>query len=582
MHAYYSMNKPSFIIRQEYNATNILFMSIDKLKLAAAWLLLAATATLLRFKTALQSDSLFLDSLFTDLFHQGGKWVEWKFIQAPAFLPDMLLYLIAYPLLPDAASRIFFVSVAQVLLLGAAVLWCARQIQPQLSRSAQSALLLLLALVTVTAAQSNMWLYFYSTNNHLGATLFGLLALGLLLRALRQPATPGRRNWRLAAGLTVLFAAAQVSTKLFLLTFIVPVVALAVLALFALPRQSRQRGRAWLLIGVAVASQVLTAGLNKLLIHNIPYEGHTHASPDSVANALKLFMQATAAAFAGDNRWTQALSILLVLILLYLLVSALRGLHLYTDGPALGWRRLGGELGAGYGAAAALLAATLPLTVIGAIGSAGFVDLNSYRYFIFPLTLAAMLAVLLLDHHYGQRQRAGRASAAQASALHAAALLCAGAVLAGTVQLSRNPPPQVDTAKLVADCVAATETNGFVLQAGVGDYWNGTAVSYFLPRHNPMQVTLNDAQPLYWVNTLGPMLRPQNYPQHQHYNFAVLRNPGAGGQFNYTPDTIGKVLPPPDRVQACPGTDMQIWLYHTPQLDATMARLRAAFLANRR
>nr|WP_315255686.1 hypothetical protein [uncultured Duganella sp.] len=546
-------------------------MSIDKLKLAAAWLLLAAAATLLRFKTALQSDSLFLDSLFTDLFHHGGRWVEWKFIQAPAFLPDMLLYLIAYPLLPDAASRIFFVSVAQVFLLAAAVLWCARQIQPQLSRSAQSVLLLLLALVTVTAAQSNMWLYFYSTNNHLGATLFGLLALGLLLRELRQPATPGRTNWRLAAGLTLLFAAAQVSTKLFALTFIVPLVALTVLALFALPRQAPQRSRAWLLIGVAVASQLLAAVLNKLLIHNIPYEGHTHASPDSVANALKLFMQATAAAFAGDNRWTQALSILLVLALLYLLASALRGLRLDTDGPALGWHRLGGELGAGYGAAAALLAASLPLTVVGAIGSAGFVDLNSYRYFIFPLTLAAMLAVVLLDHRYRQRQ----------PLWHAAVLLGAGVVAAGAVQLSRNPPPQVDTAKLVAACVAATETSGFVLQAGVGDYWNGTAVSYFLPRHNPMQVTLNDATPLYWVNTLGPMLRPQDYPQHQHYNFAVLRNPGAGGQFNYTPETIGKVLPPPNRVQACPGTDMQVWLYDTAQLSTTMARLRAAYLANR-
>ena len=88
-------------------------MSIEKIKLAAAWLLLAGIATLLRFKTVLQSDALFTDSLLTDWFIHGGRWGDWALVQAPAFVPDMLLYLLAYPLFPDAASRIFFVSAAQ-------------------------------------------------------------------------------------------------------------------------------------------------------------------------------------------------------------------------------------------------------------------------------------------------------------------------------------------------------------------------------------------------------------------------------------------------------------------------------------
>ncbi|MRX11563.1 hypothetical protein GJ697_27425 [Pseudoduganella sp. FT25W] len=546
-------------------------MSIEKIKLAAAWLLLAGAATLLRFKTELQSDSLFLDSLFTDLFAHGGRWAEWKFIQAPAFLPDMLLYLLAYPLLPDAASRIFFVSFAQVLLLAGAILWCARQIYPQLSRAAQTTLLLLLAFVTLAAARSNMWLYFYSTNNHLGATLLGLVGVGLLLRQLNRPSRAG------AALLIALIAAAQVSTKLFVLSFVAPLLVLLALALVALPRRQdwarRHRASAWRLLGLVFAAELLAAALGALLIRNNPAEGHRSVSPDTVANAIKLFLQATGAAFSPDNHWTQALAILLLLLLLYLGAALLRQLELAPDRDslALRWPRLGGTLGWRYGAAAAMLAVGLPLNVFGSLLSAGFVDLSAYRYFTFPLTLAVMMAVILLDHRYRQR----------AAPWHGAALLLAAGVLAGGVHAARHRTPHADPASLVAGCLTAIEADGFRLQAGVGDYWNGAAVSYYLPRHNPVLVTLNDAAPLFWVSTLGPLLHPEHYPAHQHSNFALLRNADAGGQFDYTAATIGKLLPPPSRVQACPAAQMQIWLYDGPELDATVARIKADYLARR-
>ena len=551
---------------------------MEKIKLAAAWVLLAGAASLLRFKTVLQSDSLFLDSLFTDLFTHGGRWADWKFIQAPAFLPDMLLYLLAYPLFPDAASRIFFVSAAQVPLLAAAVLWCARQIHPQLSRRAQTVLLLMLAFVTLVAARSNMWLYFYSTNNHLGATLFGLLGVGLLVRQLARPSRRG------AVLLVLLIAAAQVSTRLFLLSFVLPLTALLALALVALPRGvdalRRHRQQAWNLLGVVLASQLLAAALGALLIRHSAGLGR-RASPDTVSNALKLFLQATGAAFSPDNRWTQALAVALLLAVLYLGVAALRALALAPDqrGWALRWQRPDGAPGRApdgapgwrFGAAAALLSVALPLGVAGSVLSAGFVDLNAYRYFTFPLTLAVVLAVVLLDHRHGRR----------AAPWHAGAALLAGAVLAGGLPLARQSAPPADPAKLVADCLNAVEAGGFRLHAGVGDYWNGSAVSYYLPRHNPVLVTLNDAVPLFWVSTLGPLLRPNDYPAHQHSNFALLRDAGAGGQFDYTPQTIGKLLPPPSRVHACPAAQVQIWLYDGPQLDAAVAAMKADFLAKR-
>lgn len=548
-------------------------MSTENLKFAASWLLLAGAATLLRFKTVLQSDVLFLDTLFTDLFHHGGRWAEWKLIQAPAFLPDMLLYLIAYPLLPDAASRIFLVSFAQVLLLGGAVLWCARQIAPQLSRQAQTVLLLLLALVTLVAAKSNMWLYFYSTNNHLAATLFGLLGLGLLLRQLAQP------DRRRALLLIVLLAVTQASTQLFVLSFVAPLLLLLALALIALPRAAdwtrRYRQAAWNLIGVTLAAQLLSAALVALLVVNKPVEGERPLTPDSVANAVKLFLQSTAAAASPDNHWTQALTALLALALLYTGGCALRSLQL-APAPihgalALRWRRPGSTPGWRFGLAAAMLLVTLPVNLAGVVFSASLVDLNGYRYFVFPLCLTGMLAIILLDHRYRQHRLIWQL----------ATLLLALIVLIGSVQTSHHHRPQADPAKQVADCLSATERDGFRLQAGIGDYWNGSAVSYYLPRHNPVLVTLNNGTPLHWVGTLGPLLRPQNYPEHQHSNFALLRDEAAGGQFDYTAATIGQRLPPPSRIVACPTAQVQIWLYDGPQLDQTVARIKADYLAQR-
>jgi len=34
-------------------------------------------------------------------------------------------------------------------------------------------------------------------------------------------------------------------------------------------------------------------------------------------------------------------------------------------------------------------------------------------------------------------------------------------------------------------------------------------------------------------------------------------------------------------VQACPAAQMQIWLYDGPELDATVARIKADYLARR-
>ncbi|MBB3118043.1 hypothetical protein [Pseudoduganella violacea] len=531
-------------------------MKSDKARIFIVWLILAGTASLLRFKTAIQTDALFLDALASDLLTHHGVWTEWKFARAPSFFPDMLLYLAAYFVLPDAPARIFWVSAIQVLLLGWTIVWTARQLAPGLSRRAQSWLLLLLALVTLTAARSNMWLYFYSTNNHIAAVILGLLGLVLYQRYLVQ----GGRL--LALQLLLLGTLASLSTGLFTLSFTVPALLLCGLAWLLLRLQGSERlaRRRLLLMGALLAAaEVLAGALGKVLLPNRPIEGEVEANPDTAANALKLFMRATKAAFAADNRLTQALAVLLLLAFAYLGWRLLRQVKLDAKGlridfgAAADWR---------LGASAAFLLLLLPINLLGVILSGAFVDPACYRYFVFPLTLGLMLAVILLECG-GPRLR---------WTLEGLALLLALFLLASTVRVNRHPPVRTDLAQTVADCLAAAEQQGVPLKAGVADYWNSRAVSHYLPRHNPILATWNTLQPFFWVSTIGPVRRPQAYPEYQ-YNFAILNNPGHNDQFTYTPDTLGKLLPPPSRIHACPAAKVQLWLYDGNELDAAMRQI---------
>jgi hypothetical protein len=531
-------------------------MNIEKLKTLPAWLILALSASLLRFKVRLQSDTLFLDDLFTDLLTRSGRWAEWKFSSAPAFFPDMLLYFLSLPIFHDPATRIFAVSVAQVFLLAAALLWCARQIDPALSSTAKSSIILLLALFTLASAQSGMWLFFYTTNNHLASLLFGLTGAGLMLRYL------ARRDRASAALLIIGSALALVSTALFTLSFMLPALLLLAAAWMVYASQRRTLLQ---LGGMLVAAQVLATLLSKVLIRNVANEGRVHASPETAGVALHNFLLAIKTSFTPDNWLTMSCSLLLLLALLYLAYRLLRAVAPTRNGvmvSAAEWR---------FGAAAALLCVVLPVNLAGVILSGGFADPFGMRYLMFPLTLALLLAVILLD-----RACAGRPWPARLLQLALGGVI---AVNAGGLTL-RPPPVIVDDSELAAGCLARIQGAGFALHAGIADYWNGRGVSYLLADRNPILVTDTRLAPDFHVSTLGPLLRPQDYPRHD-YNFAVLYAGVKPVNPDYTAAAMRAVLPAADRVESCADGRLEIWLYQDQRLDQAVKQAGAAFLRSR-
>lgn len=538
--------------------------TLSRLETFIAWILLAVAVSLLHLRLVLQSDALFYDDLLNDLIVHGGAWSHWKFSAAPGFLPDLALYAVGFFIFPDAPSRILFVSAMQAVALAALSVALVRRLtEPGLQRNAAH-VVLAVACATLASAQSGMWLYFHTTNNHFGTVLFGLLGTILVLRLARQ------FSWPHGLALLLVVGAASASSRLFVLTFTLPCLMVAGVALVLARRAGRRPRAATLarLIALLVGGQVLAIVLERLLIHHIPVEARPPLSLASVSNSLTYFTQATVAAFSRDNIATLLLALALSACLLYLLFQLLRRAPRQRDhaGPT---PRQATPVERNIRAVGALLCASIPITIAGAVLSGAIVDHAGYRYLAFPLVLAVLLTLVHLDRRLRRPWVA-----------HWAWAIGAALVAGNALYVAQQAPQRSHPTTAVAQCVAAAGAAGFPLQAGIADYWNARAVSYQLPDRHPIIATLRDLTPLFWVSTLGPLIHPADYPGY-YYNFAILRNPGGRDQFDYTPETIGRLLPQPSRIRTCPDGITQLWLYDDAGLHTTMQAAITRFTQQR-
>ncbi len=528
-----------------------------------ASLLLALTASLLWFKISLDSDSLFLENLSHDLFDLGGQWRDWKLTPAPAYFPDMLLYFSVYKILPNASSRIFFVSVAQVLMLTLAVVWLSKQIYPRLSHAATAMLILLLVFTTLVAARSNIWLYFYTTNNHFAALVVPLICVGLIIRIYAAPSFHRILLFILAA------AIAQASTAVYLISFFAPAVFLMIL-LFAFcfvfrPYQKAQLRKILLILGMLVVSFLVALFIESLLTFNNPSEGRALATVPKIYLSLYGLVQATYNAFQLNNLSTFLFSCLVVASFYYLIFKLFAIIRCKEVNQYCRWVLC-----------CALLLVVVPFNFGGVILSGGVNDFFAYRYFSFPIALILILPIILLD----QRKFFAIKSWPRIFLLMSFVLLIFSipALNKDAFRVfNRNILYIMTTPPYVAKCLIDIEKQGFVLQEGVADRWTAKGVSEFLPRKNWILSTFNDLYPNYFMTTLGPIKHPEHYGY--YYNFIILRDYGAKNYFNKHLPFIKENLPMPDQIYECPSGKAEIWLYRDNALDAAVKATFPRFLA---
>jgi len=545
------------------------------LPLLIAWAALLVAAALLYFQVRFHSDSVFLEDLSRDLFEFGGDWREWRLSPAPAYFPDMLLYFAAYFLLPTVALRIFFVSFIQVILLGLAVMFVVRQLTSRSRMLAQAVGVSIVAVITLVCAHSDIWLYFYSTNNHFAALLLPLVGVGLMVSFLRRP-RPAPLVW-----LAVFGVLGQVSTTVYIIAFTAPVI-LAMLVLwvvswrFGVGSSSLRRGL--LLIAAAVGvGAVVAVPVNSLVTPFDQTDGRYGLAGSLVVRGLIALLQVFQYAFGGGGPVVLAFSLTLLACALYLLV--------------LVWRRFAFSFGARAGRIEAGVSVTrysisteggasafalwivlwsLPIAVAGSVISGGIVDQHGYRYLLFPLTLMVVITAIHLVRTVAERRRGGYL---MVTGLSVVVLLLAGVSLPVA---AANPREDV-ASTAAADCLQELRDEGVSLDAGLADYWYGRGVT--IPMHDsPELVSVwGTLDPFYWMSTVGPLDDPERYPR--TYNFALVHPDAGGAPWVFNEDNLSMALPEPDGVLTCT-PDIEIWTWDDKSMDRVVKAHFDRWLAN--
>lgn len=559
----------------------------DKVKLGMAWALLLIAIGLLYFRIILHSDSLFLNALSTDLFRHHGYWSDWRLTPAPAYVPDMLLYFIGYWIMPDAVWRIFFVTACQAVILTFSCLWLARTIRPTLSVNARASIILMVAFVSLVSACSGMWFYFNACNNHFASLLFAVISLGLFLYFLERP------KFFIAALIVFLGGIAKASSAVFLICFVVPVVASILIVLLVIGKKDwknfQYKKRLIALLGLLATSQVFAWIIDKLLTYHDPLRDRVPESATAAANSFSLFLQATQNAFLLDNYLTFIFSLLVALVFVFLIYRLFCNVQIQPENLIIKFpKSVQRDTEWKLVACGFLLIVTIPLNIFGAILSGGFVDLAGYRYFMFPIALALVLALVISDRILN---RHGRSKDFFVYGIALLILLGEGNAIHKIYVFSQTNPhmlashafaskfsPSHVSERDVATCISQIEQNGFELKAGIADYWLARGVSEQLPHKNPIMAVTNDLMPFFWMSTIGPMLRPENYPEYK-YNFVVLQTPGQESSFDFTPLTVGQKLPKNYQVHFCAKANgVQVWTYQGNELDLAVKAAQNQFL----
>jgi hypothetical protein len=529
--------------------------------LVLGWAALLVAATLLLYRIPLDSDRLYFDHLFADL-RAGGAWSDWRLALAPGYFPDLVFYGLAERWLPTPAWRLFAVTVTQVLACAGAALFILRQLLPGRVAGVATATLGVFGLTVLVGTRTDAWLFLNDNNAHVGATLCSLLCTGLLMRYLRRASTA------LLPTLALVVAAGWLSTQLFALTFIVPVLLLLSCA---------ARWMVWLRPQAVAAAVAIVAGA---LVGHVTQRWVT--ANGAIAHKLKYSFEALAHAVHTLGNTVQGL-LHQPLVGLVLTVMLLLGIGA-SAALVVGFsrrRQWVSEPAAPEAAdrlwtfGLALYALTsLAIVLTGSLLSGGFADDKSIRYLQLPLALVALGSMAMLAQARPRLLAWGGVVACVmclAWSAHLQPVLRSESGGADFMQMGRRGIGRVGEEK-VAQCLDTAKQQGLVLEAGASQYWFARGVSYFAGGV-PMFSIFSDMHPFFWMSTMGPMRHPDHY--RYRFNFLIVQVGGELEPFHFTPEEVGAHAPKPDRIWRCTEAPVQLWWYADDRLD-TLLRRQAA------
>jgi hypothetical protein len=549
------------------------------LLLVGVWALLLAAAGLLYYRVQLQSDSLFLEQLVSDVIGAHGNYSDWRLSPAPAFLPDMALYVVAWYLLPTATLRIFAVSFAQVVLLGLAISYLVRQITTGRVRYVATAGALLgLAGVVLASANAEMWVFFYSTNNHFAALLFGMLGVALTISLLRRI-----RIWATAA-LILCVVAGQISTAVFIIDWLIPLVLLLVILLLVRRRLGIPPAlvRRLLVVGaLALTGAILAILVGRALGVGSGF-GRVGFSSEFFTRGVVTLASLLKFGFVTGGPAIVLLSLAITASVLFVLYRLYRQLRLSIEGSTSATAGAVASIPrpsiqsdeGGIGFVMLLAGVSLPVSIAGSVISGGLADVQGYRYFTLPLALFGVAAAALLARRLSIR------------VLPLASAVAVLLIIVGTtvtyVHFRLRPPQNfvlmsatpADAYLATARCLDDLQSEGETLHAGIADFWFSRAVSLQMKNPVPIVAVTPEVVPYYWMSSIEAIRDPERFPR--TYDFAIVSRETAPVPYSIAAQQMRGVLPDPDRIHLC--GDREIWVWDGTTLDQTVKSNFATWL----
>lgn len=209
-------------------------------------------------RTYFNSDTLYLPSLFQDIFVHHTGIADWHLNAAPNFFPDMLLYFLLMSFLKKTALTSMVYSIIQVLILLVLINCSVKILTPGIS---YAELLLinftfLLILISPVCGEGNLIpAQVLLPAYHCGFFINSLLSFVLMFRYIQT----GKRWMLLVLGLLVVVAV--ISDRLYIVGFIFPALAVSIMSMI---RRSRERRYLWVML-LAILTTLLGLFLFRML-----------------------------------------------------------------------------------------------------------------------------------------------------------------------------------------------------------------------------------------------------------------------------------------------------------------------------
>jgi hypothetical protein len=535
----------------------------DRLILTLAIFLNAVVLWSVWFEIPLHSDALFYDALINSVKESPDSYWNWRLTPAAAYFPDLLIYYVVSFAVESVHARLFFLNVAQWLMLFSGCYLLIRTVYNRRSIRFLAFYLFFVALFTLAVTSSNQfWIFHFHNNGHSSSLI---LPLFILYVAIFSVAKKTRKT--LIAVLLLLNLLAATSDKLTILTFSIP---LALTLLFSVQSKHLHLRTLFRSFESKVAAALITTGaagliLSTVLVRNNAAGIKTDLSIKGVMFSLDMLRSNLMNLINSPKIHEQILTWITVISLLNLFVQTIRITRrqiLHSTKTESLHKNNSDARSRDF----IYIFATLSLlvTFVGGALSGGFQDPNAFRYLNLGLSLSICLASLEMVKVIYITDL----TKSIISFFLLAAIIVIGANVGhqnlqkiGTNQFA-NPRGGVPLPMNVARCLDKIETSGEKLQRGIATYWHARFVSNVSTNHFKISQVDENGSPFYWMNSLDDYLGTDGTT----INFAIVLSEKAV-PWSFSAKTLkGLKTPSPSAVYRC-SSEEDVWVWRSNEFD---------------